>query len=205
MQRNFFRTNPPYFFGYPVSHNQFKLFFYLCALSLLLLSILSFKHADPPASKADASPKREFRAARRRSERDYQTKNVNDISKYYHIDQKFFWYLVNKNKQHSKCSQPTIDEESREILYEPTAIQQSWYNYFKILHQSKDLSHYDTDHKSYIDKEIDKIISKETGQDVCIEFSVSEIKTKYQSMKKKKASGWDGIYTEHLMTFCTEF
>jgi len=64
--------------------------------------------------------KSKFRAAMRMTQYQYELRSMGEIAKSCTIDQKLFWYLVNRRSanKNTVVFQPTIDEATNQIIYD---------------------------------------------------------------------------------------
>lgn len=60
---------------------------------------------------------------------------MEELSTAQDMDQRFFWYLVNKNKK-NKSAGPIFDEK-RELLTDPNRIREEWNKYYQDLYSDK--------------------------------------------------------------------
>ena len=144
--------------------------------------------------------KKEFRKQYRIEERDYERSEMNKLNLSGEIDQKYFWYLVNRFKQ--KIITPIMSDEG-EVLTEPVDIQKDWNNYYEKLYSEGEDEHYDDEFKDFVTGEVrnidlelrhDKESKYLTGGPITFE----DIDKIVKSMANGKAAGYDKMTSEHL-------
>ena len=124
---------------------------------------------------------------------------MSDLCNSQQVDQKYFWYLVNKNNHKRHNIQATMDDATGNILYEPEQVNTSWYKYFKKLHQPSENPRYDNDHNSFVDENISDILASDSATDPHVIFTLKQVKDICMTLKKNKAAGYDSIAAEHLI------
>ena len=144
--------------------------------------------------------KREFRRARRIEIREYNRKEMNELNETSNIDQKFFWWLVNRYK--AKIVSP-IKSDSGNIVTDPEEIQKDWNNYYEKLFRESGDENYDDDFKEFIESEIPRIEAellqhKTQGYLTGGPIMFKEIDSLIMKMKNNKAPGYDRVTSEHL-------
>jgi len=152
------------------------------------------RNLDHPSRIRYKEAKRTFRATQRKLEYEYELKSMWDISQSCTIDQKFFWYLVNKRngKKRSVIFQPTIDEISNKKLYDENDIITSWGQYYENLLTPNDNDHYDETHMNTIRDDVNTLLAQAITDDSSIRaISADEIKSVTCKMKRGKAAGAD--------------
>ena len=144
--------------------------------------------------------KRLFRAAIRTAERNYEIKQMEEITNMEQIEQTYFWHLVNKARNRSKsCINPI--EDNGQLLTDPGAICEAWKGYFQKLYSPEDKPHYDNEFKQYIEDQVKRfhVESKRQNTEILKEpISELETATVIKSLKSKKAPGVDNITAEHI-------
>ena len=100
--------------------------------------------------------KAEFRREQRRKVYLYEKQCLQDLSDTETIDQRYFWYLVNRNKRRLNIIQP-IHNDSMELITDANGIRTEWNGYFKKLYQSEISEKYDNEFRIMIEKEMEHI------------------------------------------------
>ena len=115
------------------------------------------------------------------------------------VDQKYFWYLVNKGKGRLKRLQP-VQTDNGTLLTDVTEIRKEWNDYYRGLYADDASQNWDSEFKNKIQSEIDdicKLIPKDetmNGGPITLE----ETKCMLKKMKNRKAPGWDNVTVESL-------
>ena len=146
--------------------------------------------------------KRLFRAEQRRRQNEYEKKQMQSIVENQDIDQKYFWYLINRSKNRVHTVSP-IQTDNGEMITDIDKIRLDWNNYYKNLYTTPNTE--DDKYKEFMDMVNDKIqgentiLSKSKGSHLEDgPFILSEIESEISKMKNGKATGWDLISAEHL-------
>ena len=145
--------------------------------------------------------KRVFRAQQRLKQFEYEKEEVKEIANNQEIDQRFFWYLVNKNKRKPNHVSP-IRNDSGEMLTEVDSIRLEWNEYYKRLYSAP--SYFDAEYNEFIahvDSTVTNASTSYNGTGTHLEdgpVKINEIESEIQKMKCGKASGWDEISVEHV-------
>ena len=116
------------------------------------------------------------------------------------IDQKYFWYLVNRFKP--KIITPILSDEGV-VLTKPKDIQRDWNNYYKKLYSEGEDEKYDDDFKEFVTGEVSNIEleirnNKETKYLTGGPVTYKEIDKIVKSLSNGKAAGYDKMTSEHL-------
>ena len=151
-----------------------------------------------PAKVKYKAAKNNFRREQRRIRLEYDTKCLEELSATQEVDQKYFWFLVNKTRKKQQRVRP-IQSDKGKILTDVNEIREDWNEYYKRL-----LNEYDgeidvkfNDHVNHTLIEINKI----SPQCEFLEGGIitgEEIRKHVTKMKSNKAPGWDGITVEHI-------
>ena len=145
--------------------------------------------------------KRQFRSEQRRKMFNYEKEQMRDITINQNIDQKYFWFLVNRNRKKSNAVSP-IRDDNGEILTDIDYIRSEWNSYYRQLYTAP--TNVDTAYKEFVE-EVNDRVARETemvnGKGLHLEdgpVTLNEIVSELNKMKCGKATGWDGISAEHL-------
>ena len=142
---------------------------------------------------------RVFRREQRNRVYQYEIENMELLSKTEEIDQKYFWYMINKQKKRKQTVNPILDD-SGELLTDVNDIRNEWNAYYEKLYNWEDPTIYDVNFSTAIEHEITShfnSINEETylrgGR-----INAVEVSCEVSKMKNKKAPGHDNITAEHL-------
>ena len=146
-----------------------------------------------------------FRARQRQAEQKYHIEQQAQLKDAY-VDQKYFWYLVNKSKKpkYQKAPINPIKDNDGKILTEPNELLIEWETYLEQLASPLDDPEFDDNFKATIEEELNEmtLMSKLNDDKFLSEpISQDEVVTAIKTLKSGKASGWDGVVSEHLH-FC---
>ena len=145
--------------------------------------------------------KRQYHTTRKQAEFDYNLRCIDDFTKAEQMDQRYFWYLVNKSRKPNttKRMQPTRDTEGN-LLYDPTSITKSWRDYYADLYTPKSEPWYDDSHHQHV---VDTLSSLQMTylckDDDMVTFTENDVKLKCDKLKRRKAAGVDGVTGENLL------
>ena len=151
--------------------------------------------ADPIFSEYKKS-KREFRQAQRHRIYKYEKVNLEKLANSERMDQRYFWYTVNK---HKKGGNSPVQNDNGTMLIDPDQIRQEWNEYYKDLYKDTKESHFDDEFKHDIEHFISNVESM-----TCQEklqggpITQDDVKKEVMTMKNKKAPGWDLVTSKHI-------
>ena len=143
--------------------------------------------------------KKEFRQKKRVYEYEYDKKSMNEFIEYGVIDEKYFWWLVNRNRRNN-VSCP-IMSDSGVLLTDPAAIRDDWTVYYANLYKESKDEHYNNDFKYSVEQELMQMRNRVSdGENDLSGGSLNsmEISALIKKLKRNKAAGWDGITAEEL-------
>ena len=137
-----------------------------------------------------------FHREHRKCIRNYDVKEMKQFAESGEIDQRYFWWLVNRYKKNVSIN--PIRSESGDLITEPQEIANEWGMYFQELFSEGRNLKWDEDFKNDVDKAIEMLDNLECSELKGGPICVSEVDYVLKSMKNGKASGWDHIVAEHL-------
>ena len=115
------------------------------------------------------------------------------------MDDKYFWYNVNKNKGKTERAY-TLFDESGVLVTDVDQIRLEWNSYYKNLYNDNKEYRGDPHFKHVVEEEVTRLNNTVTRtnelEDGCI--TVEELTVEISKLKNKKAPGWDGITNEHI-------
>ncbi len=161
------------------------------------------RRGDDEAFKRLKEAKKSFRYCQKEAEKQYELKNMEDICNSQEVDETFFWYLVNRGRGIKKKSNNVhpIKLPSGKVITDPDEIRDNWKIYFEELYTPKDPKEYDSSFKLFIEKAlIDLECQSYTNDDECMKAPITEdeVLRLCNSLKCKKAPGWDGVTSEQI-------
>ena len=140
--------------------------------------------------------KKSFKKEHKKCIRNYDILNMKDFAMSGDLDQRYFWYIVNRYRK--VFSVNPVRSDTGEIITDPIDIANEWGVYFRDLFDEKNNPEWDVDFKEYVDKNVERISKIESGQLRDGPISVDEVTEMLKCMKNGRASGWDQISAEHL-------
>ena len=141
-----------------------------------------------------------FRAQQRHCVTQYEIDEMQEIEKRQDIDQRYFWYMVNKYRRQTKCTYP-IQDDYGNILINENEIRNEWTSYYKDLYnwdQDVNINH---SNARFINEQLNMINNQYMPNTDELEdgpVQKEEIKKVTRGMSNNKAPGWDTITAEHL-------
>ena len=140
--------------------------------------------------------KKSFKKEHKKCIRNYDILNMKDFAMSGDLDQRYFWYIVNRYRK--VLSVNPVRSDSGVIITDPVDIAHEWGVYFKDLFSEKSNPEWDNDFKDIVDKNVERLSSIECVQLRDGPIRVNEVMEMLKSMKNGRASGWDQISAEHL-------
>ena len=145
--------------------------------------------------------KRHFRAAQRRKIADYENKCMGELAQTQEIDQRFFWYTVNKKRKKVYTVSP-IHNETGDIVTEPSEIRREWNAYYQRLYTApvENTTTLNAGFDKYVNEQLAIYDSQNNNIDELEDGPVTtdEVKKEICKMKTRKAPGWDRVTAENL-------
>ena len=158
------------------------------------------KPDDPlhPAKIKYKEAKNNFRREQRRIRHDYELKCMEELSNTQQMDQRYFWYLINKSRKSYNRITP-IKNDDGVILTDVNEIREDWNNYYKNLF-TDDHKGGDSEFKRHVKQTLNQLEMNATRREFLNggPISENEIKKHVSKMKNNKAPGWDGVTKEHV-------
>ena len=141
-----------------------------------------------------------FRAQQRHCLTQYEGDEMQEIEKCQDIDQRYFWYMVNKYRRQMKCTCP-IQDDYGNILINENEIRNEWTSYYKDLYswdQDVNINH---SNAWFINEQLDMINNQYMPNTDELEdgpVQIKEIMKVTRGMSINKAPGWDTFTADHL-------
>ena len=140
--------------------------------------------------------KKSFKKEHNKCMRNYDVNSMKDFAMSGDIDQRYFWYLVNRYRK--VYSVNPVRSDTGDVITDPVEIANEWGRYFKDLFDVKSNAEWDDDFKAEVDQTIERLAETECGQLEGGPIRVEEVTKMLKTMKNGKACGWDHISAEHL-------
>jgi len=147
--------------------------------------------------------KRTFLRAQRESENLYHTRQLEKLCREADMDQKGFWYIVNKMRKPRQPSVHPVRSQSGEFLTDPDEIAEDWKQYYQALFKKAEVGQgYDDIFYEHVMKSVKQMDMESVNEpNIITETAITEeeVQAIYKTLKTKKAPGKDGISNEHLV------
>ena len=145
--------------------------------------------------------KREFRREQRKKEYEYEVKCMREVAEESEVNSNFYWHLINKSRKCVRKRISPVYNTDGQVLTSSDDIRSRWLNYFKDLFTPKSPENLDHQFGKHIEEEVQKQLEEsylKEGPDMKMPFNVDEIMKCMKLLKFKKATGYDGISSEHV-------
>ena len=144
--------------------------------------------------------KKEFRRIKRRKVYEYESKNMEDLCQTQEIDQRYFWFVINKKKRRGVSP---IFSDNGELLTDTDSIVNEWNRYYQDLYSEGNNENFDDNFKEKIEAEVSLFEKRCIEMPNCMylhggPISYNETLAMISKLKNRKAPGWDKITAEHL-------
>ena len=140
--------------------------------------------------------RKDFHREHRRRIRNYDVNEMKQFAESGDIDQRYFWWLVNRYKKNVSIN--PVRSDSGDLIIEPQQIANEYGKYYQTLYSEGNNPKWDNNFKEEVDKAIEMIDMLECAELRGGPISVCEVSFVLKTMKNGKASGWDHIVAEHL-------
>ena len=133
---------------------------------------------------------------------EYEMKQHIDISKQEDVNQKYFWFLVNKiRKPKGNVQCEPIKFSDGNMTCEPTKLAEQWRQYFEKLSTPADQPEFDAKFKDIIEQKLTEMsLQTYTNNDRFLKdpLAPKELELAIRKLKKGKAAGHDMLVAEHI-------
>ena len=130
---------------------------------------------------------------------EYERNCLEELSKTQELDQKFFWYTVNKNKKKSSNISP-IHDETGQILTNAEDIRKEWTRYYKTLYSTQEFNTTDSHFDNLVTNTVKHLCETRPNRYDLEDGPITkqEVSDEISKMKGNKSPGWDLITAEYL-------
>lgn len=146
--------------------------------------------------------KKDFRRSQREEQHRFHLKQIENMCKQAELDQKGFWYVINKARKGKAAKVKPVKGEDGKLLTNPTEIAEDWRKYYENLFKEIEMGQgYDDDfYLAVVKSKEDRIVESLRRPNTITENKITdlEIDKIYKTLKTGKAAGDDGITNEHL-------
>jgi hypothetical protein len=147
--------------------------------------------------------KKEFRLAQRKYQKDYDIKNMQELEECQYIDQRFYWFLINRARKVKRKRLQPVKDKVGNIVSDIDEICSTWADHFKcLLCPKQDIKVNESNNLHYqnVSDEIrNASLLNNQGKIFNTPFTKSELCAIVKKMKKRKACGCDQISAEHIL------
>lgn len=160
------------------------------------------RHQDNNTWNLYKQAKKDFRRAQRQTEQNYVFSQIDRLCKESELDQRGFWYIVNKARKPRQAKITPVRAASGDVLTNPEAIADDWRLYYENLFQDVGPGQgYDDQFHENVMNSMQRLeVESYTRPPDITKYLVTEeeVYNIYQTLKNRKAPGPDGITNEHL-------
>ncbi len=160
------------------------------------------RHPDSQEWVLYKDAKREFRRSHRETQRQFYIKQVEDACRLAEMDQKGFWFMVNKIRKGKTVKTKPIKGTDGRMLTDPNEIAEDWRLFYQnLFKRAEEGRGYDDEFYRTVMNSIPDMVNdsfaRENNVTRC-RITESETKDIFKKLKSKKSPGLDGITNEHL-------
>lgn len=160
------------------------------------------RHLGSEEWQSYKNAKREFRRKQRELEYNYHQKQIEQLCRESEMDQKGFWYIINKARKPRQPKVHPVKSQIGELLTDLGEIAEDWRQYYQELFKGVGKGQgYDDIFYEHVMASVQKMQTKSTSEPNIITESVitvEEVRGIYKKLKTKKSPGKDCISNEHL-------
>ena len=158
------------------------------------------RDAGNPLFEAYKQSKKAFNKELKRLSKGYDDEQISQAVKAAEVDRGQFWRLVKASRKGSGGKIAAINDNSGKTVSNIEDILDVWKTHFENLYTPKDNEEYDKNHYDMVTAKVAELNAKDdTGEFLQNLFTEKEIKDAIGQLHKRKACGYDGITTEHLL------
>ena len=130
----------------------------------------------------------------------YENEQVIHAVKAAEVDRGQFWRLVKRNRKKPGNKTTAIKDKSGKAISDVDGILNIWKDHFQNLSTPKSRDDYDQEHAVSVSKEVEGWNNEnDEGMFLNTNFTLEEVRKAIGKLHKRKACGFDGITTEHLV------
>ena len=150
--------------------------------------------------KKQMEAKRIFRREQRKRVYEYECGEMEELINAGEINQRYFWFLVNK-KKHSGTA--PIYSDDGQLLTDPNMIRNEWNSYYEELFSDNGNDNCNHEFKEHVETEVCQIYNELANMVNSMYLkggpaTYTEIDKLISKLKNKKAPGWDQLTSEHI-------
>ena len=136
----------------------------------------------------------------RKLHKEYENDSVTQVINAAEIDRGCFWKLVKKSRGNSGNKANSIKNKQGKVVNDTEDVLRVWMQHFGDLHTPKQDADFDREHFDFVTERVKRWNEGNEIDDFSRDkFTEDEVKRAVNKLHKKKASGYDGVSTEHII------
>ena len=136
----------------------------------------------------------------RKLHKEYENDSVTQVVNAAEIDRGCFWKLVKKSRGNSGNKANSIKNKQGKVVNDTEDVLKVWMQHFGDLHTPKQDADFDKEHYDFVTERVKRWNEGNEIDDFSRDkFTEDEVKRAVNKLHKKKASGYDGVSTEHIV------
>ena len=136
----------------------------------------------------------------RRLHKAYENDSVTQVINTAETDRGCFWRLVKKSRGNNANSAYSIKTKQGKVVNDTDEVLNVWRQHFGDLYTPKQKEDFDEDHFEFVTEKVKNWnMGNEVDDFLREEFTYKEVKDAISKLHKKKACGYDGVSTEHIV------
>ena len=164
-----------------------------------------WKHAGRPRSREDPlliehkAAMKQFSKELRRVSREYENEEVFNAVSAAQTDRNAFWKIVKRSRNSAGGNITAIRISDTEVVHKPEEVLKAFKGHFERVSTPKDDISFNEDHFQMVNSNVDHFNTlKDSDQFMECPFTFEEVSKAVNRLHLKKASGFDGISSEHI-------
>ena len=143
--------------------------------------------------------RKDFVKELRRLHREYENDSVTNVINAAETDRGVFWKLVKKSRGGGGSTISAIKNEEGKVVNNLEDVLEVWRRHFGKLYTPKDSESFYKEHFKTVNEKVEGWnLGEDTDDFLSEEFSSQEVRFEIGKLHKRKASGYDGVSTEHI-------
>ena len=159
-----------------------------------------------PRNKLDDSyiaykdTKKNFAKAFKATRKAYENEQILEVVRSAEVNKNKFWKLLQNTRSGVSCKTSAVKGPNRKVAYEIDDILTIWKSHFESLEIPKYSPNFDNDHFIRVTSFVEEYSKSDSADDTFLNnpFKRDEVSKALQVLNSGKASGLDGVTTEHL-------
>ena len=123
---------------------------------------------------------------------------MKELTESQEVNQRYFWYIVNKKRNRSRTTSPIINDQGQ-MITDVAEIRKEWNNYYQNLYTATNNVERDGFH-CHVMKQLEHVDKLPNAGNTLEDGSLEkdEVTQEMSKLKNRKAPGWDMITAEYL-------